>query len=922
MPTNTLHAGRFAMLVAACIPLLLWHPSKAAVDIGLYPTAVPDSFELRVATDGEDLTAILGNLVVTVRWDASAGGTITGQDVRSDCGAYAFYPNGSGVVIQGSYAYYTFLILSIRPLEDECPITNTLEPIGGFRIQGLSGCRRVELVNDPLVTVTNSSYFISVGGANETGNVLTGPLTSGSCPPCVPPVLGPAIARELYYNGPIELFAFATGTDVAQLWSRTPNYQVYSYSLQDTVPPIPIAQTTVYFAVWNHCGMDGVTVPIERVTETCSGPPFIESVNSQWGFACSTLDLHAMVTPNGICTYQWTGPVEITASTPSVTLVDGIPGTYGFIAVNDCGSDTFMIEVSLDTTGCIPPVIDSLSYTPAFCAGEPVILTAHSSSTGACLYYDWGGPEAILVPDGAPTSTVTGVQSSGPYWLILSNSCGTDSATVLLESLDPCTPPVIDSLSSNAPFCAGEALVLTAHTSSADACPIYDWGGPGLVNYPDGAPECTVFSATSLGPYQLILSNACGSDTAQLMITAPYPCISPLIDTLTANSTILCSGDTLRLMVEHQGYPLCTDVVWTLPGGGTVQTEGTTLVRSPFEVGTYSVTVYNACGISTRTISIATTSTIATNKNVCTGDTPAPLSPFVPPGGSWSLNGQPVDSIFDPATGIPGTYFYHLDTTSTCAYLSVNILLWPTLRAGVGDSIVVCTTDPPLDLFTVLTGDPDPGGTWRYGFIGGLLDGIFYPGSLPATTYRYSHLICSDTTAYVHITAEVASSWYPDTDGDGLGDASEVVMGCLQPDGFVTDSTDQCPNTPGTIGSPCDDGLSYTHNDSIDGTCTCVGELMTGLTSPDRGSASLRIWPNPVGAGEHTLRLVGLRGARNEVVIFDGLGAVVALFPAISSDPTGSATLHLPNALAAGVYSVDVRSPGDRQRAKLIVGAP
>ncbi|MBP7450004.1 MAG: hypothetical protein KA817_08200 [Flavobacteriales bacterium] len=925
MPTNTPHAGRFAIFVAACLVLLLWHPSKAAVDIGLYPTAVPDSFELRVATDGEDLTAIL-NMLVTVRWDASAGGTITGQDVRSDCGAYGFMPSGLGVRIVGPYAYYTFMVLSIRPLEDDCPITNTLEPIGGFRIRDLSGCRRVELVNDPLATVSNTSYYISIGGEDVTGNILTGPLTTGICPPCTPAQLGPATAREISYGGPIELLGSATGTDVWQVWSRTPHMFPYSYSLQDTVPPIPSNQTSVYFAVWNHCSMDSVTVPIERIPGDCSGPPVIASMSSQWGFACNTLDLNAVVSPYGICTYQWTGPVPINDTTPHVTLAEGIPGTYAFIAVNDCGSDTMLIEVSLDTTGCTSPVIDSLSYTPGLCPGVDVELMAHTSTTGDCLYFDWGGPGSIALTDGAPTSLVSDLQSLGPYWVVLSNACGSDSASVLLAAHEPCTPPVIDSLSSNAPFCPGDALVLTAHTSSTATCSFFDWGGPGLVNFPDGAPECTVFGAHSQGPYRLILSNACGSDTAFIMIPTPHPCISPHISALTANSTTLCSGDTLRLMVEHQGYPLCTDVVWTLPGGSTVQTEGTELVLPYFADGIYLVTASNACGIHSQNITITSTDALEGYMSICTDDPPQPLVPYggqsPPPGGSWSLNGQPVDSVFDPSTGIPGRYVYFLDPNTTCPYLWLDVLLWPILRAGVGDSIVVCATDPPLDLFTVLSGDPDPGGVWRYGFIGGLLNGIFYPETHPTATYRYTHPVCSDTTAYVHVTVVDVGTWYADADGDGLGDASQSVMICPRPDGYVANAMDACPTVPGTIGSPCDDGLAYTLNDTIDGTCACVGELMTGLTSPDSGGASFRIWPNPVGAGERTLRLVGLRGARNEVVIFDGLGAVVALFPVISSDPTGSATLHLPVALAAGVYSVDVRSPGDRQRAKLIVGAP
>jgi hypothetical protein len=260
------------MLVAACIPLLLWHPSKAAVDIGLYPTAVPDSFELRMATDGEDLTSVLSNLVVSVRWDASAGGTITGQDVRSDCGAYGFMPSGLGVRIVGPYAYYTFMVLSIRPLEDDCPITNTLEPIGGFRIRDLSGCRRVELVNDPLATVSNTSYYISIGGADVTGSILTGPLTSGIVPTVRACATRPrnSARDQLWWSHRVARIGHGDGC-LAGVEPDPAHVPLFLFPPGYGTRRFPSNQTSVYFAVWNHCSMDSVTVPIERIPGDCSG---------------------------------------------------------------------------------------------------------------------------------------------------------------------------------------------------------------------------------------------------------------------------------------------------------------------------------------------------------------------------------------------------------------------------------------------------------------------------------------------------------------------------------------------------------------------------------------------------------------------------------------------------------------------------
>ena len=74
-------------------------------------------------------------------------------------------------------------------------------------------------------------------------------------------------------------------------------------------------------------------------------------------------------------------------------------------------------------------------------------------------------------------------------------------------------------------------------------------------------------------------------------------------------------------------------------------------------------------------------------------------------------------------------------------------------------------------------------------------------------------------------TADVPTTWYADADNDGFGDplSSQAGYTCIQPPGYVEDGTDDCPELSGLIGDACDDNDPYSTDDLITGACLCIG---------------------------------------------------------------------------------------------------
>ena len=142
-------------------------------------------------------------------------------------------------------------------------------------------------------------------------------------------------------------------------------------------------------------------------------------------------------------------------------------------------------------------------------------------------------------------------------------------------------------------------------------------------------------------------------------------------------------------------------------------------------------------------------------------------SPF--PGGIWfwmgsgQINPEIISGLYDSMIGQGGMAGYVVSAGPDCpndtAYVTVTEIdctdpcAVSTPDAGIGGDIIRCTIDPVTELFDLLQGTPDVGGTWT-GPDGNAFSGTFDPASSASGVYVYTVfdlLDCAPDTTQLNI---------------------------------------------------------------------------------------------------------------------------------------------------------------------------
>ncbi|MBK6775486.1 MAG: gliding motility-associated C-terminal domain-containing protein [Flavobacteriales bacterium] len=255
--------------------------------------------------------------------------------------------------------------------------------------------------------------------------------------------------------------------------------------------------------------------------------------------------------------------------------------------------------------------------------------------------------------------------------------------------VNPCDAPVITTFTSTGPLCLGESVLL--ETSVVGTAPfVFDWSGPGSTLSGSGS-NVTIPNAQS-GTYQVIVTNACGDDTATVVVV-----VNPLPDaSFLYSEPMYCQNSfdpsptisTLGGVFSPSNSGLIINAA-----NGTIDLDAST---TGVYIITYSLQANGCSALHTEQLTIAAPpiANWSSPGSLCDGIGTVNLNNYLDtgtiPGGTWSGAGVNGD-YFDPS-GLAG--MIEITYTATVGDCSANgvgyITITPAPVALAGPDAEVC----------------------------------------------------------------------------------------------------------------------------------------------------------------------------------------------------------------------------------------
>lgn len=472
---------------------------------------------------------------------------------------------------------------------------------------------------------------------------------------------------------------------------------------------------TVQYRAINSCNAP----PVQQVI-TVNAPPQV-SMNPLSGIcAGQCVNPSAVVQSCGdpINGYAWTFPGGTpasanTASPGQVCFNSAGSPTLSLTVTNACGNATANVNLAIGTAPAQPVVA---SNSPV-CAGQTLSLSA-APIPGAT--FQWTNPQGTVISTSASV-TINNVSAAnaGTYSVVaVSGGCSGPAATVNVQVI---AAPNVTVSPPNDAICNGESTTLTANGAGN-----YQWyigatligTGPTIITSPALTTTYTVSGD---------LGGCPGSATVNVTVY-PLPNVSAGADQVFCDQAIPANVN---------GSP--AGGTWSGPG----VTSGGVFTPTPGQLGTVSLTyTYTNANGCTNTDQMDVTvqavqqfANAGPDTTLCQSNTPAQLTGFGPPGGTWT--GAAPGGLFTPSStgNFNVTYSYGSGTCATSDQLVVSVV--PATLLNVMPAFAQCIDEAPMPL----TGTP-LGGTWSGSGVNGppwLFDPAAAGAGAHTLTYAFSN---------------------------------------------------------------------------------------------------------------------------------------------------------------------------------------
>ncbi len=263
-------------------------------------------------------------------------------------------------------------------------------------------------------------------------------------------------------------------------------------------------------------------------------------------------------------------------------------GTYTVTAIINhsvLGLDTLTLYVLIEA----PLVNNILGNDTAICPGSAIVLDPSPVYT-----FDWFfGASNYLWQDGSGDSVFTAT-SAGSYWVSVTNSCGTQSDTLVIADLSP----LINV--TNATICQGQTAILVASGAIT-----YTWPAGATVTGTNTASVTPVITTS-----YIITGNMAGCLGTAISIVTVNP-----LPVITVNSPTICNGQT-AILTANGG----TNYSWS---DGAISSGGNTATSAPLATTTYFVTGTSAgcSAIAMFTVTVTELPKVSINNaTICQGE--------------------------------------------------------------------------------------------------------------------------------------------------------------------------------------------------------------------------------------------------------------------------------------------------------------